>query len=73
MKKDVRKKRYNPLVLYSSSDFEDIINMMMADVAAAYKKLNITREQGIIENILFSGILLKYRMLGRRQNDARPL
>ena len=66
-------KRYNPLVLYSSSDFEDIINMMMADVAAAYKKLNITREQDIIENILFSGILLKYRMLGRRQNDARPL
>ena len=46
---------------------------MMADVAAAYKKLNITREQDIIENILFSGILLKYRMLGRRQNDARPL
>ena len=73
LKKDVRKKRYNPLVLYSSSDFEDIINMMMADVAAAYKKLNITREQGMIENILFSGILLKYRMLGRRQNDARPL
>ena len=39
LKKDVRKKRYNPLVLYSSSDFEDIINMMMADVAAAYKNL----------------------------------
>lgn len=67
LKKDLEKKRYNPLVLYSSEEFDDTVNMLMADVISAYKKIGIKENTNIIENVLFSGILLKYQILKRRK------
>lgn len=74
LKKDLKKQRYNPLILHSETEFDDLINILMADVVSAYKKLEITKDNSIIENILFSGILLKYQLFGRNKNNgSRPL
>lgn len=59
-KQDLKHKRYNPLVMASSADFYDILNLLIADCISAYKTLNITNNAEIIENILFSGIWTKY-------------
>lgn len=72
--KDLKKQNYNPLAAHSSAEFGDMINLLMADVVSAYKKLEIKRDNTIIENILFSGILLKYNISGRKhKNGSGPV
>lgn len=73
LKKDIKKQRYNPLRLCDPDTFDDTVSMLMADVVAAYSALGITKEKTIIENVLFSGILLKYKAFGRKRNGTGPV
>lgn len=58
--KDIKKKRYNPLITNSKTEFDDMLNLLLADCVEKYKGLNIS--SSIIENILFSGIWTKYEL-----------
>jgi len=60
LKSDLKKKRYNPLVRYSSADTEKILEMLIAECVEKYKALNVKQDREIIENILFSGVWMKY-------------
>ena len=60
LRKDIKKKQYNPLVLLSSGDFEDILTLLMADTTLFYKELPMKKNTELIENILFSGVWAKY-------------
>lgn len=71
LKDDIRKKRYNPLMLSSSEDFQDILTLLMADVMKAYDRIFIKRDSEIIENILYSGIWTKYNMYIERTKKAK--
>ncbi len=64
---DIKHKRYNPLVASSKLDFEDMLNLLLADCIEKYKELNISNR--IIENILYSGIWTKYEMKKRREKS----
>ncbi len=57
LKEDIKRRRYNPLVRGSMKDTEPILGLMLAECVEKYKKLPVTQDKDIIENILFSGVL----------------
>lgn len=59
-RKDIKHKRYNPLITNSKSEFDDMLNLLLSDCVEKYKNLNISNK--IIENILYSGIWTKYEI-----------
>lgn len=65
LKGDIKYKRYNPLILSSKDKFDDMLNLLMADVIDAYKMLNISNK--ILENILYSGIWSKYEIYKKKE------
>lgn len=67
LKKDIKHKRYNPLVTCSKLEFDDMLNLLLSDCIDKYKKLNISNK--IIENILYSGIWTKYEITKRREKN----
>lgn len=71
LKKDLKKQNYNPMVQCSQSEFDDILHMLMSEVVASYRELNIKKDRTIIENILFSGILMKYELFKRRGEKSQ--
>lgn len=62
LKKDLNKQNYNPLILTPREDFPVILNMLMGECTDIYKKINITKNKEIIDNILFSGIWTKVNL-----------
>lgn len=58
--KDIKNKRYNPLITNSKTEFDDMLNLLLSDCVEKYKELNISNK--IIENILYSGIWTKYEI-----------
>lgn len=64
LKKDIKHKKYNPLVTTSKDVFDDMLNLLLSDCIEKYKELNISNE--IVENILYSGIWTKYEISKRR-------
>lgn len=77
--KDIKNKKYNPLIKYSKSDFDEILNFLMSDCMDKYKKLEIEQNKELIENILFSGVWLKYNIAKikeekrKKKNDTRSV
>ena len=65
LKKDVRKKKYNPLKsMMHQEDFEQIckdgMTMMIADSADAFEQLPVVKDADLMRNILYSGVWAKY-------------
>ncbi len=56
LKDDIRRERYNPLVGIPSGQHEGLLRLLMAEATACYEQLHITRNQAILENILYSGV-----------------
>ena len=72
LKKDVRRKKYNPLKsMMHQSDFEEIckdgLTMMMADCADAFEQLPVIRDADLIRNILYSGVWARYGYIQARK------
>ncbi len=65
LKKDIKYKRYNPLIAISKEEFDDMLNLLLSDCVEKYKNLEISNK--IIENILYSGIWTKYEIKNRRE------
>jgi hypothetical protein len=42
LKDDIKHKRYNPLIMNSKSEFDDMLNLLMSDVIKNYNELNIS-------------------------------
>lgn len=60
LRKDIKRKRYNPLIRYSFADTEPLMRMIMAECMEKYKALNIKQDKEIIENVLLSGVWTSY-------------
>ena len=60
LKSDIINECYNPMIMSSSENFHDILNLLMAECLENYKKLPIIKDKGLIENILYSGVWTKY-------------
>jgi hypothetical protein len=61
LRADIKKQRYNPLVAQTQRDFTPLLTMMMAECTAAFDKLPITRDSGVLRNVLYSGVWQSYR------------
>ena len=61
---DIKHKRYNPLITSSKLEFDDMLNLLLADCIENYKKLNISNK--ILENVLYSGIWTKYEIYKKK-------
>ena len=77
--KDIKHRKYNPLVKYSKNDFDEILNLLMSECMEKYRNLNITQNTELLENILFSGVWLKYNIAKikeqkrKEKNDTRSV
>jgi len=70
LKRDIRKELYNPMITTASGGFDEILNLLMADCVAKYRRLPVRQDGKLLENILYSGIWTKYeadrKKAGRR-------
>lgn len=72
LKADIQKERYNPLVATSSANFNDILNLLMADCIEKYKALPIHQDKNLIENILYSGVWTRYVAVKKTKETLKP-
>ncbi len=70
-RKDLKKERYNPLTEARESDFEDILNMLAADCAAAFEKIERVKDNSLLRNIIYSGIRLRYNEEKKRGSKKK--
>lgn len=66
LKKDLKKKSYNPLILTKSETFPIILNMLMGECTDIYKKMTLEKNKEIIDNILYSGIWTKINLYNQK-------
>ena len=68
---DIKHGRYNPLIRCRMSEIDRLLDMECARCASEYEKLRLCRLTEITDNVIYSGIRLKYELLkqlrGRKQ------
>lgn len=62
LKKDLRNESYNPMTAIPSADHKEILELLMADCTKAFNRLEKLKDDGLIKNILYSGIWTKYEI-----------
>lgn len=70
LKKDLKKQRYNPLAFFSG-DREELICVLMDQCTKAYEALGVREYKSIFDNILYSGIWTKYRLMNSKEAGRR--
>ena len=77
LKKDIRRRQYNPLVMLSKAEIKTALDILMAETVEQYRKLPVKQDEAIIENILYSGVWTVYQSRtakNRKENaDERSL
>lgn len=63
LKKDLKKSRYNPMSFYLKSEFQSILELLSAECENRLEALPFACDDGIVKNIIYSGIWLKYDCL----------
>lgn len=71
LREDLKKKRFNPLVMTDGKTIELILEDLMADVLIKYRLLPHGKDRAIIENILLSGIWSIY--LGKKSERNKSV
>ncbi len=71
VKADLKKKRYNPLIRTEPAARLRLLEFQMAECMRKYAALPLTRDGGIVENILLSGIWTKYEQNARPRKEAK--
>ncbi|MDY6827553.1 MAG: DUF5685 family protein [Bacillota bacterium] len=72
LEKDLKHESYNPLMAYSSEDFDEILHLLIGDCVEKYGQLELNSDQGLLENILYSGIWTRYQAAeNKRKKGSR--
>ena len=71
LKRDIKKECYNPMIATPSESFRDVLDLLMADCAEKYKRLPISKDKGLIENILYSGVWTRYEAETNRKGNRK--
>ena len=60
--KDVKSGSYNPVILMDKrpEDMRDTLELLLGDASAAFEKLPLIQDEGILRNILYSGVWQGY-------------
>ncbi len=57
---DIKKERYNPLTSIDSSIMESVLTMLISECAETLFTLPLSKNEGIIKNIIYSGVWTRY-------------
>ena len=71
LKDDIEKERYNPLTFLSPESVEPSLMMLMASCAETLFTLPINKNRRIIENIVYSGVWLRYAAKKSRESGKK--
>lgn len=67
---DRKKGSYNPLTDHETQDnLESILVLTMGRCAAFYEKLPLVQDKGLLDNILYSGVWVRYREKYRKERN----
>ena len=75
LQKDAKKGRYNPLLAMHEgqtrplADFEPMLLMVASGFAAAFDRLPLVQDAGLLKNILFEGVWTRYHEARTRQEQ----
>ncbi len=58
---DLKHRKYNPLTCLAGDDFEPLLTMLIGACAQEFEALPLHRDEGLLRNILYSGVWGKYR------------
>ena len=70
LKKDIRHKQYNPLIMLTKEEIKTALDILMAEAVEAYRKLPVQQDDAIIENILYSGIWTVYQSRTAKKKEG---
>ncbi len=75
LKSDLSHEQYNPMVSIPVSVHESILTALLANATEIFNELPVQRDKDIMENILYSGVWLKYKYKQAKEgaNEKRPL
>lgn len=62
LKTDLKRENYNPMTATPTENFSSILELLAADCIKRYEELEISRNKGLIENILYSGMWTKWEL-----------
>lgn len=71
--RDRRRKQYNPLALLgvqTGTDFQPQLELLAGDTAEAFSRLPIVQDAALLENILYTGVWLRYHAAFRKQEGT---
>lgn len=68
---DIKKERYNPLTAVNPSIMESVLTMLIAECAEALFTLPFKKNEGIIKNIIYSGVWTKYSLKTAKDNKNK--
>ena len=68
LKSDLRRRKYNPLSGVININKNEVLTSLMADCAYACEELNLVRNRGIMDNVLYSGVWLR---ADKKERSAR--
>ena len=70
LEEDRKKGSYNPLADLPQQDhLEQILTLTMGGCAYYYEKLPLVQDKGLLDNILYSGVWVRYREKYRKERN----
>lgn len=71
LKKDIQKEKYNPVITLPTDSFREILCLLMSDCTAAFGKFENLQNDELLNNILYSGVWLKFEMQQAKENKKK--
>ena len=73
---DVRKKRFNPLILlHEQPDFEgfceETLNLLIAEATEAFELLPLEENLDLMRRVLYGGVWMRYRRMHEKEKPAK--
>lgn len=72
-KRDLKRQHYNPLTATPTDSHRAILNMLMADCTACFDALQVTQDKALLENILYSGVWVRYEAMNAANKGGKPV
>ena len=70
LEEDQKRGSYNPLVnLFQEDHLEQILTLTMSRCVFYYEKLPLVQDKGLLDNILYSGVWVRYREKYRKERN----
>lgn len=63
IKTDLRKEKYNPLVMVDKKSICDILNMLSNSYIKKFEELECVKDDELLQNILYSGIWIRFTQI----------